>query len=90
MRVKWIGVLRLLWNDGPPRADNILCPSLRWGVGGTYEIWALESQPYGHYGGVDVRVVEPSLPVWITSLGVWKIRAPLRAASVTISFRSTI
>ena len=34
--------------------------------------------------------VEPSLPVRLTYLGVRKMRVPLRAASVTISFRSTV
>ena len=50
--VKWLGVPTFLRNYGPPWADNILCPSLCWGVGGTYEIWGLESQHGCHYGGV--------------------------------------
>ena len=36
------------------------------------------------------RGVEPSLPFRLTSLGFRKMRAPLRAASVTISFGGTI
>ena len=51
--VEWLDVPIFLQNDEPPQADNILCPSPCWGVGGTYEIWALESQPGGRYGGVD-------------------------------------
>ena len=34
--------------------------------------------------------MEPSLPVRITSIGVRKIHAPLRAASLTISSGSTV
>ena len=33
--------------------------------------------------------VEPSLPMQLTFLGVWKMRTLLRAASVMISFEST-
>ena len=36
------------------------------------------------------RGVDPSLHVRLTSLGVQKMRAPLRAASVTIFFGSTV
>ena len=51
------------------------------------------------FGGVNIEGatavlmshgVEPSLPVRLPSLGVRKVRAPLHAAFVTISFRSTI
>ena len=52
--VKWLGVPSFLQNDGPPWADNILCPSPRWVFGGTVENWALESQPGSRYGGVDI------------------------------------
>ena len=52
--VKWLGVPTFFRNNGPPWADNILFPSPCWGVRGTYEILALESQPGGFYGGVYV------------------------------------
>ena len=39
--VKWLGVPSFLRNDGPPWADNVLCPSPRWGVGGNDEFWDL-------------------------------------------------
>ena len=52
--VKWIVILTLLLNDEPPWTENILVPSPRWGVEGTYEIWALESQPDSRYSSVDV------------------------------------
>ena len=52
--VEWLGVPSFLRNYGPHWADNILCPSPCWGIRGTYEIWALESQPGGRYSGVDV------------------------------------
>ena len=52
--VEWLGVPSFLHNYGPPWADNILCISLCWGVGGNIENWYLESQPGGRYGGVDV------------------------------------
>ena len=52
--VEWLGVPTFLRNDGLPWADNILCPSLQWGVRGTYAIWYLESQSGGRYSGVDV------------------------------------
>ena len=50
-------------------------------------------------GGVNLAVatavmmscgVEPSLPVWITSLGVRNMRAPLCTVSVKIYFGSTV
>ena len=34
--------------------ENILCPSLDWGVGGTFENLDWWIQPDGRYGGVDV------------------------------------
>ena len=37
-----------------------------------------------------IRGVEPSLPVRLTLLGVQKMLAPLRAASATLAFRSTV
>ena len=52
--VKWLGVPTFLRNYGPPWDDNILCPSPRWGVRGTYKIWALEIQPASCYRCVDV------------------------------------
>ena len=52
--IEWIGVPSFLRNDGPPWGENILCPSPRWGVRGNFENCALESQPDGCYGGVDV------------------------------------
>ena len=51
--VKWLIIPIFLWNDRPPWADNIVCPSTSWGVGGTYKIWDLEIQPGGRYRGVD-------------------------------------
>ena len=51
---KLLGVPSFLSNDGLTWTENILCPSLCWGVGGTVENWALESQPGGRYGGVYV------------------------------------
>ena len=36
------------------------------------------------------RGVDLSLPIWLTSLEVRKMPVPLRAASVTISFGSTV
>ena len=53
-RVEWIGVPSFLWNDGPPWANNMLCPSPRWVFGGTVENVYLESQPSGHYVCVDI------------------------------------
>ena len=50
---EWLDVPSFLLNYGPSWADNILCPSPRWGVGITYDIWDLESQPGGYYGGVE-------------------------------------
>ena len=88
--VKWLGVPSFLRNDGPPWDDNILCPSLCWGVRGTYEngIWIVNLAVTTVV--LTSRGVEPSLPVQITSFGVRKMCAPLYAASVTISFRSTV
>ena len=66
-RVKWLGVPTFLRNDGTPWADNVLCTSLCWGVGGTYEIWDLESQPGGRYSNVDVpwRGAVPARPTYL-------------------------
>ena len=52
--VECLRVPSFLRNDGPSWADNIFCTSLCWVVEGTYEIWALEVQPGGRYGSVDV------------------------------------
>ena len=51
---KWMGVPDFLRADGPPWNDNILCPSMCWGVGGTAENVFWGGQHGGHYGGFDV------------------------------------
>ena len=92
--VECLGVPRFLCNDGHPWTDNILVPSPRWGVGGTFETWALESQPggcyIGCYGGVDVpwRGAVPDRATYLP----WSLemRAPLRTVSMKISLRNTV
>ena len=88
--VEWLGVTLFLHNDEPPWTDSILVPSPRWGVGGTYEIWALESQPGGRYDGVDVlwRGAVPAREAYLPQSP--EMCAPMCAASATISFGSTV
>ena len=88
--VEWLGVPSFLHNYGPPWTDNILVPIPRWGVGGIYEIWALDSQPGGCYGAVDVpwRAVVPARPDYLPRSP--EMRAPLHVASLTVSFGSTV
>ena len=52
---------------GPYWIENILCPSPRWGVGGTVENLNGGSQPSGRYGGVDVpwRGAAPARPAYL-------------------------
>ena len=79
---EWLVVPRYGCNDGTPFIDNILVPIPRWKVGGTVEPWDWGSQYCSRYGTVDV--------VRLTYLGVRKMCASLRAASVKISFGCTI
>ena len=88
--IQWLRVPRFLRNYGPPWTDNILCPSPCWGVGGTVENWAWGSRPGGRYCSVDVpwRRAVPDRPAYLP----WSsdLHVPLCAASVTISFGSTV
>ena len=64
---EWIGVPDFLREYGPPWTENILCPSPRWGVGGTVENLAWDSQPVGRYGGLDIpwRGAVPACPAYL-------------------------
>ena len=62
-----MGVADPLRTHGPYWIENILCPSPRWGVGGTVENLNWGSQPGGRYGGVDVpwRGAAPARPAYL-------------------------
>ena len=88
--VEWLFVPCFGCDDGLPWNYNILVPIPRWGVEGTVETWSWVIQPSGRYGGVNVpwHGAVPARPDYLPRSP--EMRAPLRAASVTISFRSTV
>ena len=89
-RVEWIGIPCYFRDDGPPWTDNPLCPSPRWGDGGTVGAWAWGIQPGGCYGGVDVpwHGAVPTLASYLP--GIPEMCTPLCAVSMTLAFGSTV
>ena len=75
---------------GPYWIDNLLVPSLAWGVRGTVKFLNWGSQPGGRYGSFSVpwRGVVPVCPAYL--LRSPEICAPLCTASATISLESTV
>ena len=53
--VEWVDNPAPFYNTtGVPLIENILVPELRWGDGGNYKNWALQTQSGVHFGGRSV------------------------------------
>ena len=53
--VEWLGTPVPFYDTtGVPWTDNILVPELRWGDGGNYETWYLQTQSGVSFGGRSV------------------------------------
>ena len=68
--VKWLGNPIPFYNTvGVPWIDNILVPELRWGDGGNYETWDLETESRARLGGRNVpwRGAVPFRPNYLPS-----------------------
>ena len=59
-------------NTRVPWIDNILAPKLRWGDGGNYKTWALQTKSRVHFAGRSVpwRGAAPFRPAYLPRIPV--------------------